>query len=86
MARTFRWPTINKAFIARRDEILDAGLPLKRGAVELLDALQGSECPMAIVTSSSRRTADAHLTLAGIRSRFDTYPDPRRRHARQAEP
>jgi beta-phosphoglucomutase-like phosphatase (HAD superfamily) len=27
---------------------------------------------MAIVTSSSRRNADAHLTLAGIRTRFET--------------
>ena len=63
---------INKAFIATRDETLEAGLPLKRGAVELLDALQAIECPFAIVTSSSRRTADEHLTLAGIRSRFDT--------------
>ena len=27
---------------------------------------------MAIVTSSSRRTADAHLRLAGIRHRFET--------------
>jgi beta-phosphoglucomutase-like phosphatase (HAD superfamily) len=27
---------------------------------------------MAIVTSSSRRTADRHLTLAGIRGRFET--------------
>ena len=67
----FPLAAINEAFIARRDEILGAGLPLKRGAIELLDALQGSECPMAIVTSSSRHTADAHLTLAGIRSRFD---------------
>ena len=49
-----------------------AGLPLKRGAVELLDALQAAECPMAIVTSSSLRTADAHLQLAGIRHRFET--------------
>ena len=35
-----------------------AGLPLKSGAVELLDALQAAECPMAIVTSSSLRTAE----------------------------
>ena len=63
---------VNKAFLARRDEILEAGLPLKRGAVALLDALQDSKCPMAIVTSSSRRTTEAHLTLAGIRDRFDT--------------
>jgi HAD superfamily hydrolase (TIGR01509 family) len=62
---------INKAFIAKRDEILEAGLPVKRGAVELLDALRAAEYPMAIVTSSSRRTADAHLRLAGIHDRFD---------------
>ena len=45
---------------------------MKEGAVELLDALQAAECPMAIVTSSSRQTADQHLTLAGIRTRFET--------------
>ena len=72
---------INRAFVANRDELFRAGLPLKRGAVELLDALAAAECPMAIVTSSSRRSADAHLTLAGIRSRFDmilTRDDVRR--------
>ena len=63
---------VSRAFITNRDEILAAGLPLKHGAVELLDALQAAECPMAIVTSSSQRTADAHLTLAGIRHRFET--------------
>lgn len=63
---------INKAFLARRDEMLEAGLPLKCGAVALLDALRENDCPMAIVTSSSRRTAEAHLTLAGIRNRFGT--------------
>jgi HAD superfamily hydrolase (TIGR01509 family) len=68
----FPLPEINKAYVARRDEILAAGLPLKHGAVELLDALQSIACPMAIVTSSSRRTADSHLALSGIRERFDT--------------
>lgn len=63
---------INRAFAANRDEIFRAGLPLKDGAVELLDALQAAACPMAIVTSSSRRSADEHLTLAGIRTRFET--------------
>jgi HAD superfamily hydrolase (TIGR01509 family) len=69
---SFPLADINKAFIVRRDEMFEAGLPLKRGAVELLDVLQANRCPMAIVTSSSRRTAEAHLTLAGIRGRFDT--------------
>lgn len=67
----FPLAAINKAFIARRDERFEAGLPVKRGAVELLDALQAAEYPMAIVTSSSRRTANAHLRLAGLRDRFD---------------
>ena len=69
---SFPLADVNNAFIARRDEILEAGLPLKNGAVELLDALQRHQCPMAIVTSSSRRTAESHLALAGIRDRFDT--------------
>ena len=69
---SFPLPEINKAYATRRDEIFAAGLSLKQGAVELLDALQGTECPMAIVTSSSRRTADSHLVLAGIRERFET--------------
>ncbi|MCA6109909.1 HAD family hydrolase [Bradyrhizobium cenepequi] len=63
---------INKAFATNRDEIFRAGLPLKTGALELLDALRSADYPMAIVTSSSRRSADQHLTLAGIRARFDT--------------
>src|SRR5436190_13256402 len=69
---SFPLAEVNKAFIARRDETFEASLPLKSGAVELLDALGDSKFPMAIVTSSSRRTTEAHLTLAGIRDRFDT--------------
>jgi len=62
---------LNAAFSSRRDEIFRAGIPLKPGAAELLDALHGHGYPMAIVTSSSRRTAEEHLTLAGIRGRFE---------------
>ena len=69
---SFPLADVSRAFITSRDEILSAGLPLKSGAVELLDALQAAECPMAIVTSSSLRTADTHLRLAGIRHRFET--------------
>ena len=68
----FPLASLNRAFRDNVDEILKAGLPLKNGAVELLDALQEARCPMAIVTSSSRRTADRHLTLGGIRARFET--------------
>lgn len=70
--KDFPLADLNRAFGANVDEILKTGLPLKDGAVALLDALQEARCPMAIVTSSSRRTADRHLTLAGIRGRFET--------------
>ncbi|WP_375778800.1 HAD family hydrolase [Bradyrhizobium sp. ma5] len=63
---------VNQAFLEHRDEMMRAGLPLKSGTLALLDALAASERPMAIVTSSSRRSAERNLTLAGIRDRFDT--------------
>jgi HAD superfamily hydrolase (TIGR01509 family) len=63
---------INRAFAAKRDARFATGLPVKPGTLELLDALRAADCPVAVVTSSSRKTADQHLTLAGIRARFDT--------------
>jgi HAD superfamily hydrolase (TIGR01509 family) len=63
---------INRAYVANRDRFMAAGLPLKPGTLELLDGLAAADCPMAIVTSSSRRSAERNLSLAGIRSRFDT--------------
>jgi HAD superfamily hydrolase (TIGR01509 family) len=62
---------LTAAYIALRDQTLTAGIPLKPGALELLESLQAAGYPLAIVTSSSRRTADEHLALAGIHSRFD---------------
>lgn len=67
----FPLPKINRAFAEKRDAMLADGLPLKPGAVALLDALRLAGWPMAVVTSSSQRTADAHLTLGGIRARFE---------------
>lgn len=63
---------ISRAFLVNRDKFMEAGLPLKPGTLELLDGLAAADCPMAIVTSSSRRSAERNLSLAGIRSRFDT--------------
>lgn len=70
--KDFPLAEINRAFLANRNRLMEAGLPLKPGTIELLDGLAAADCPKAIVTSSSRRTAEAHLTLAGIRARFDT--------------
>src|ERR1700712_4025209 len=68
----FPFADIIEAFAARSDEIFQAGLLLKPGTIELLDALQAAGCPFAIVTSTSRPTAERHLTFGGIRARFDT--------------
>jgi HAD superfamily hydrolase (TIGR01509 family) len=62
---------INTAYAAHRDDLLAQGLPLKPGAMDLLDALRDAGYPTALVTSSSRGTADRYLDLAGIRDRFD---------------
>lgn len=63
---------ITRTYIANRDRFMEAGLPLKPGTLKLLDGLAAADCPMAIVTSSSRRNAERNLSLAGIRERFDT--------------
>ncbi|KJC43670.1 HAD family hydrolase [Bradyrhizobium sp. LTSP885] len=69
---TFPMAEINQAFLVHRDEMMRSGLPLKPGTLALLDALAAADCPMAIVTASSRRGAERNLALAGIRERFDT--------------
>ena len=69
---SFPLAEINRAFLVNRDRLMEAGLPLKPGTLELLDGLADADCPMAIVTSSSRRSAERNLALAGIRARFDT--------------
>jgi HAD superfamily hydrolase (TIGR01509 family) len=63
---------LNDAYVLRRDEMLREGMPLKPGALELLDALRDAACPIALVTSSSRQTAERHLTAGGLRTHFDT--------------
>ena len=68
----FPFADIIEAFAVRSDEIFRTGLQLKPGTIELLDALREAGCPFAIVTSTSRPTAERHLTLGGIRARFDT--------------
>jgi HAD superfamily hydrolase (TIGR01509 family) len=68
----FAFADVMEAFAVRSDEIFGEGLRLKPGTIELLDALREAGCPMAIVTSTSRRTAEQHLTFGGIRARFET--------------
>ncbi|MGJ5206709.1 HAD family hydrolase [Bradyrhizobium sp. HKCCYLR20261] len=62
---------VNRLFAAKTAEILQAGMPLKPGVIDLLAAIEAAGLPKAIVTSSSRNTAADHLRLAGIHHRFD---------------
>lgn len=58
-------------FKIKRAARVQAGIKLKPGTIELLDLLARARFPMAIATSSSRVAAEQHLTVAGIRERFD---------------
>jgi hypothetical protein len=50
--------------------LLEAGVPVKAGAVELLAFLGERGLPLAVATSSSRRTTERHLGRAGLLGHF----------------
>jgi HAD superfamily hydrolase (TIGR01509 family) len=52
-------------------QFLCAGIPLKPGAVELMDDLAERALPRALATSTNRATAECHLRCAGLLDRFD---------------
>ena len=62
----FPLPTYLTAVFARLGPILDAGVPLKTGAVELLEELARMELPMAVSTSMKRQEALHHLNHCQI--------------------
>ena len=51
-------------------ELLDARIPVKPGAIELLEFLEGRGVPCAVATSAGRATAGHHLGRAGLLDRF----------------
>jgi HAD superfamily hydrolase (TIGR01509 family) len=53
-----------------RDQALNAGIPLKVGAVELVNALAHGRLKRAVATSASRHAADLHLGRSGLRDKF----------------
>ena len=58
------------AWMAHFKLLLNDGLDLKPGVVELLDLLDERGIPRAIATSSSHGTADHHLAAHGLTGRF----------------
>jgi HAD superfamily hydrolase (TIGR01509 family) len=76
MMRTHFGPTFPMAEYTAKcsaliTDLTEAGIPLKPGAAELIDALSRRNIPTAIATSSGRRTAMRHLQTAGLLERFD---------------
>ncbi|MFO1081515.1 MAG: HAD family phosphatase [Reyranellaceae bacterium] len=50
--------------------LMDSGIPVKPGAIELLDFLAARGLPLAVATSAERKTAEHHLSKAGLLARF----------------
>jgi HAD superfamily hydrolase (TIGR01509 family) len=57
-------------FSVHRGRLMDGGIPVKPGAVELLEFLGGRGLPLAVATSAGRATAEHHLGRAGLLDRF----------------
>jgi HAD superfamily hydrolase (TIGR01509 family) len=57
-------------YLALRAEMLAAGIALKPGVLELLDAADEVGLPLAVATAATRENAESHLGRAGIRGRF----------------
>ncbi len=57
-------------FATRIRELLDERIPVKPGAIELLEFLQARGVPCAVATSAGRATAEHHLGRAGLLGRF----------------
>nr|WP_303244096.1 HAD family phosphatase [uncultured Cellulosilyticum sp.] len=51
--------------------IAEEGIGIKKGLLELLDALEQKGIKKAVATSSQREKALSYLSLAGIKERFD---------------
>ena len=60
-----------KHFSTHLRRLIDAGIPLKPGVVELMDFLAGRSLPLAVATSAGRTTAEHHLGRAGLLDRFN---------------
>jgi HAD superfamily hydrolase (TIGR01509 family) len=66
----FPWRLCLSTYYGLRARMLAEKVPLASGAIQLLDWLKMRRMPLAIATSASRGTAEAHLRRAGIRDRF----------------
>lgn len=71
LGEDFPYAEHRRMYLARRTELLDAGIPIKPGALELIDHLEATRTPMAIATAATRANAEENLARAGLRHRFE---------------
>lgn len=67
------FPMADFQLVERREiaQLFEAGVTLKAGVVELIEALEAMGLPMAVATSSSRRSVETHLGFHGLYERFE---------------
>jgi HAD superfamily hydrolase (TIGR01509 family) len=63
----FPFAEYDRLYEEHRDRSLATEIPLKAGAVELLEALGRHRLKVAVATSASRRAAELHLARSGLR-------------------
>ena len=66
----FSYQAFQPVYVAHRTDRMRNGIPLKAGAVELLDLIAGAGLPVAVATSSNRVNAEENLATAGLLARF----------------
>jgi len=66
----FPFADCDRRYRQYRDLALNPCIPLKAGAIELVNALALGGLKRAVATSSSRHVADLHLGRSGLRDRF----------------
>jgi HAD superfamily hydrolase (TIGR01509 family) len=71
LGEDFPYAEHRRIYLARRTEVLAAGIGIKPGALELLDHLESTGTPMAIATAATRINAEENLARAGLRHRFE---------------
>jgi HAD superfamily hydrolase (TIGR01509 family) len=84
----FPFVDYGRLYEEHRDRALVTSIPLKTGAVELLESIAQHGLKVALATSASRRAAELHLSRSGLRgplpvvvtrddvARGKPYPDP----------
>ena len=70
LGEDFPYAEHRQMYLKRRTELLDQGIAIKSGALELLAHLEATRTPMAIATAATRVNAHENLRRTGLYDRF----------------